>query len=370
MATALSLALASGFVTRLFWPGTIISRLNILDVILAIVVVEAFRRHWRKLTMSRWLAAWLAFVALSSFWGAAAFGWSAETFLYIVRVSCLGLFFAVAARWPVEWRLKWAAWTGGLIALVGFVQLKIWPTIPVSMVASNGFDPHSGRLFALWFDPNVTAAVLLLTVVATWSLVERARWWRQPWFYLGMLQLLAILLTDSRSGWLAVAVALIWLAIKLNRRMLLLILAGGLMLPILSPTVASRLSGLVNLDDTATARLVSWRTGWTVVQESPLIGVGFNYFKPAAIAGGRLHLYYGQINLSASGSDSSLLTVWATTGLIGLVVFLLGILGLGWRAGPAGQAALIGILIDSLFINSLLLGPIWFLLAIIWARED
>lgn len=370
MATLLSLALASGFVTRLFWPGTIVSRLNILDVVLALVVFEAWRRHWRHLTMSRWLTAWLALVSLSAFWGAASFGWSAETFLYVIRVVCLGLFFAVAACWPVEWRLKWVAWTGGLIALVGLIQLKVWPTIPVSMVATHGFDPHSGRLFALWFDPNVTAAVLMLTAVATWSLAEQKSWWRQPWPYLGMLQLLAIFLTDSRSGWLALAVALIWLAIRLNRRWLLLILAAGLMAPIVSTSVASRLSGLVSLDDTATARLVSWRTGWSVVRQSPIIGVGFNYFKSAAIEAGRLRLYYGQINLSASGSDSSLLTVWATTGLLGLLLFLGGFLGLGWRAGPAGQAALLGILVNSLFINSLLMGPIWFLLAIIWARED
>lgn len=371
MTIGLSLALGAGFATRLLWPGTILSRLNVLDLAVGLVVVIALVRHWRHITLGRWLSAWLALVALSAFWGAARFGWSPETFLYIVRVSVYGLFFGVAARWPVEWRLKWLAWLGGGLAIIGLIQLVVWPTIPVSMGITHGFDPHSGRLFGLWFDPNIAAALLMLTSLGTWSLVGRDQSWRRPWPYLGMLQLAAILLTDSRSGWISLAVALGYLIYQINRRWLLLLLAGAIMLPILSVGVANRLAGLLSVDDTVVARLVSWQTGWSVVEQSPLIGVGYNYFKPAAVESGGLKMFYGQINLAANGSDSSLLTIWATTGLVGLLVFVAGLIGLGWhQREAASRAALIGILINSLFINSLLLGPTWFLLAIIWGRED
>ena len=371
MIIGLSLAFGAGFVSRLFEPGTILSRVNPLDVVMGIVVVVALVRHWRHLILARWLAAWLALVALSAFWGAARFGWSLDTFLYILRVGAYGLFFAVAARWSLEFRHRWLAWLGGGVAAIGLIQLAVWPTIPVSMVVSHGFDPHSGRLFALWFDPNIAAILLTLTAIVTWSLASADRGWRRPWPYLGLLQLGAIFLTDSRSGWLSLAVALAYLAYRLNRRWLLLLLAGVIMVPILSVGAANRLAGVLRLDDTTVARLVSWQTGWSVVQQSPIIGVGYNYFKPAAVAGGDLRLYYGQINLAANGSDSSLLTIWATTGLIGLLVFVWAVIGAGWRRRDAtSQAVLIGILINSLFINSLLLGPVWFLLALIWGRED
>lgn len=371
MVVVLSVALAAGFVTRLVLPGTVISRVNLIDLAVGAVVVVALLRHWRHLALSRWLAAWLALVALSAFWGAARFGWSLEALLFIVRVSTYGLFFGVAARWSVLWRQRWLAWLGGLIAVIGLLQLLIWPTIPISMIATHGFDPHTGRLFALWFDPNVTAAILMLTAVATWGMIFKGITWRQPWLYLGLLQLLAILLTDSRSGWLALAVAFVYLISCLNRRWLLLLGAALIILPIVSTSVAHRLAGLVAIDDTAVARLTSWRAGWSVIQESPILGVGYNYYRPAAVASGALNLHYGQINLAANGTDSTLLTIWATTGLIGLGLFLMAVIGLGWhRRDYVSRAALLGILVNSLFINSLLLGPVWFLLALIWARED
>jgi hypothetical protein len=53
------------------------------------------------------------------------------------------------------------------------------------------------------------------------------------------------------------------------------------------------------------------------------------------------------------------------------LVFVWAVIGAGWRRRDAtSQVVLIGILINSLFINSLLLGPVWFLLALIWGRED
>lgn len=365
----LGISFLLGFVTRLWQPGTLISRVNVLD--LAVGLAVAYWLFFKSVRQPFWLLAFLSIAALSFGWGVVSYGWATESFLYLVRLAAFLLFAGSLSQLPGKGRQwPWLAWLGGGIALLGAVQLAVWPAIPVSISLSHGFDPHNGRLFALWFDPNITAVLLSLTTLGTVAAMKDKIDWRQPWLWLLLLQGWALLATQSRSGLLSLGLMLAIYAWQRAPRWLLLVLAGAIMLPFASPSLAARLQGLLSVDDTATARLVSWRSGWGIIEDSPVLGVGYNYYRQAALRDGSLHLRYGQVNLAANGSDSTLLTVWATTGLAGLFCFVMMLVALCRQGShPARVAALGGMLVNSLFINSLLLGPVWFLLALVWRRD-
>jgi O-antigen ligase len=120
-------------------------------------------------------------------------------------------------------------------------------------------------------------------------------------------------------------------------------------------------------DASARHRFGSWEEGWQLFLDKPLIGQGYNRYGDAALELGTIK----DTNIhSANGSDSSLLTVLATTGLLGFLPFI-AIYGLilrwAWRDREIGLiGGITGLFVHSIFVNSLLfpllLAPLWILI--------
>jgi hypothetical protein len=107
------------------------------------------------------------------------------------------------------------------------------------------------------------------------------------------------------------------------------------------------------------AKIINYREGIKVFSQSPLVGVGYNnlayvrnIIKPESHAN--------------FGFDSSLLTILATTGVIGLSLFIFGLLHLFNSSGLLFQSLLVAILIHSLFANSLLYPWVLFFLITVY----
>ena len=143
-----------------------------------------------------------------------------------------------------------------------------------------------------------------------------------------------------------------------------------------------RLTGIVNIDVTAQARIASWQLGGKILDDNPWLGVGYN------------HLYWVKHDYdplvvpshAAAGFDSSLLTIAVGTGTIGLILFLIiyclvfrralqtykDKAGLPYRQGVALAllAIFVALFLHSQFVNSLLYPQLlivfWYLVGLLY----
>ncbi len=281
---------------------------------------------------------------------------------------------------------KLLIFSGVVLALAGFVQLVVLPDF-TKLDPSLGWDPHRNRLASTFFDPNFVGAYLVLTLTLLFSEVLYKGIKGLKGIKLGMaiaIVFVALILTFSRSAWLMFAVSMGVMGVLKSRKLLILALVAFLAAYALVPRVQTRVAGGVDPDDSASARIVSWKDTLEIVKEHPLIGVGFNAFRYAQARYGFFDFKDPLGGRAGAGSDSSLLLVLATTGVVGLAAFLL----MGFKAlwpiwlnfsnptppcRQAGSLAVLasfaGLLAESNFINSLfypwIMVWLWTMLALI-----
>jgi len=253
--------------------------------------------------------------------------------------------------------------SGVVLALAGFVQLVVLPDF-TTLDPSLGWDPHKNRLASTFFDPNFSGAYLVLTLVLLFSEVLYKGVKGLKGVKLGTgaaLVFVALILTFSRSAWLVFAVSMGVMGVLKSKKLLVVALAAFLAAYALVPRVQTRVAGGVDPDDSARARITSWKDTFEIVRDKPLMGVGFNTFRYAQERYGLFDFKDPLGGRAGAGADSSLLLVLATTGAVGLVAFLL----MGFKAlwpvwldfsNPTSLAVLAGfagLLAGSNFINSL-----------------
>jgi hypothetical protein len=186
-----------------------------------------------------------------------------------------------------------------------------------------GWDDHYYRVIGPLLDPGFTGLILVFILVWLWeNKTERL----MQLFTLG-----ALLLTYSRASFLALFVAMLWLKkpIKIFVVCLVLILA----LPRISGGEGVKLERTTSIN----ARVTNWQSTWKTFLNSPFWGVGFGSVR----------------------SDSSLLYVLATTGVMGLIAYL-GYLKSLFKLGPTFGA----ILVHSVFLHSLFYPAVLFWIAL------
>lgn len=251
---------------------------------------------------------------------------------------------------------------GVVIAITGFVQLIIWPDL--TLVQDLGYDAHQNRLTSTFLDPNFAGAFLVISLVVLIYL-----WLKQQSIKLlvgGVIVFIAIVLTFSRSAYLMLAVGLMPFLIKYLPKFrfkfkVAYFLAVGFIVGFLVinlPRITERISGGLNVDESASERFFSWGRGWEAVKSSPVVGVGFD----------NLAFYFSRNNLtkvysvdggnSKNGVDSSLLFVMATTGLVGLIIYLIWIGSLlknfdKKESSLVAFSLVVALLCDSQFVNSM-----------------
>jgi len=263
-------------------------------------------------------------------------------FLYIIRFSgfiLLGWLMQEDAR-------KTLLFSGVLLAILGLLQFIFIPDL--GFLASQGWDPHYFRTASTFLDPNFLGAFLVLTLL----LVPFSK------KVVFALVYLALLTTFSRGAYLAFLTAFLTLSFakhSLKLGVITVLLFAGLLLGFYGYQMSVATPRGVDRVESAEARLDTWQQGTKMFLQAPILGVGFNLYRPA------LKEYQladeGFIGShGASSNDSSLLFVAATTGIIGLIsyLFFLGTLAfLGLKKNPILLAGLVGLLTQSFFANTL-----------------
>lgn len=256
------------------------------------------------------------------------------------------------------------------MSIAGFVQLIILPDF-TTLDPDLGWDPHKNRLASTFFDPNFTggylAIVLGLAIGNLFGVFPNIKSFNRIEFILFVLiPSVALFLTFSRSSWGMLAIFILVLGLLKKRVRWLLVVAGVLafLTYFAVPRVQTRISGITDPADSAAFRLVSWGNTLEIAEDNLFLGTGFNTFR-------YFQKQYGFFNVgeigghSGSGSDSSMLLVLATTGIMGFVLFVGSYFYTSLKFLRKRKivflAIFAGLFLHSQFVNSLFYPQIMFL---------
>lgn len=288
--------------------------------------------------------------------------------LYLVRITVYGvLYLSLYVLFSkkvvdIEKVLLGLVTVGGAISIFSWYQYFFYPDL--RPFAVWGWDEHYKRIFGTFLDPGFTAIILVFNILLIFGLLlERKKQvlsTRALLVFTVLTSFLALFFTYSRSGFLALAAGLVVLGI-IRRGAWIFVLLAMLFLLLGISLIPKNLSEGTDLARTTStfARVTSWENALKTFLSSPLFGVGFNSYRYAQE--GRGFITREKTLHSGAGTDSSLLLVLATTGIVGFVLFtnlLLGFLDLGidnykTLGGAVFLASLASLFTNSLFINSI-----------------
>ncbi|MCX7996768.1 MAG: O-antigen ligase family protein [Patescibacteria group bacterium] len=232
--------------------------------------------------------------------------------------------------------------SGAFIVLGAGVQYFFYPDLRPLMYA--GWDPHFARAFGTFLEPVVLAAMLGIFGIGLCHSGSRGSAAIVPFV------LVSFLATFSRGAWIALTGAL---AAGIPRKYRLTALVITLLIGILAIFLLPKPGGEgVNLLRTSTiiSREADYQQGIALWLAHPIAGVGYNRigsFKTTESAPG------SQRNNAANSFHATYLTVLATSGIVGLLLFANLLLTLARLHGYTNTVVIfLGIL--SLFDNMLL----------------
>lgn len=346
------------------------------DLVIALVLLWAY---WSTLFKDKKPSRYsgLAFLSLLPFLAWSLFSWTwrwgqygySEILVaasYWVRLSAILLLLpALSFLWQEKKHSRFASslfvWAGCLAAVLGVVQFIFWPDLSF---LKGGFDPHQFRLVSTWLDPNFVGAFLV--IVLFFAFGDKTL---KPKLSLlaALLLSVAVVLTKSRSVLLAFSATILFLSPVFLVRTRKLFVSVFVVVIMLCAGVAAtfllgdRALGLVTADATVSLRAESLTVAWQVAQKHSWAGLGYNFLP---FAEGEGLAADGSLN-SRAGVDNSWLTLWLTTGVLGVILFLLPWLLVGQRgllawlkqektSGLSAVAAILFLFLHAQFVNSFL----------------
>jgi O-antigen ligase len=348
-----------------------------------------FREVHRARPLFLFLVWCLISLMLNKFWYGLTIGQTAFSALYLVRWISYSLLYFVAydicrSGNEVKRIVKWLVIGGGLFCAFGLLQAAFLPDFAFMLhpdaIPSVDFDLQGHRLVSTFLDPNIAAGYILIFVLLALSF-----WIHGYSHWLGIVLLLggALFATLSRGGVLGFFVGIaVLVSMKRfpRKRALMGVLALLLLVCVMYPSFKTLIEDTrrISIDDpSALMRIEDWKLALDIISSNPLVGIGFDTL-------GFVAPQYGmnREGAIAFGFSGDLVTIFALTGAIGLILYLLiyweVIKGLSrlrdgtksnWvRAYSRGvHASTIAVVVSSCFTTILLYPQIMGVLWILWA---
>lgn len=308
------------------------------------------------------------FTALAVFLAAALFSFAISIFIFKTTLLTYGLFYLIRLSayfyfliyvWSFvrqgakEKDLLISCLLGVSIvsAIFGWFQYFFFPNIKPFFV--YGWDEHLFRLVGTFLDPTFLGLIIVFGLLI--SVVKFVEVKRKRYLIMVFFLLVSLAFTYSRAGYLAflAGTAVIGLYEKKIRQGMYFVITL-ILLVIILPTARNHsvefLRPFSNL-----ARIDNYAETLNIIKKFPAFGVGFDNLCLAR------NKFIGITSFSShacSGSDSSLLFVLATTGIVGFLIFLRLIINVAKLLNESFEAKIFiaasaGLLIHSLFSNSL-----------------
>lgn len=200
-------------------------------------------------------------------------------------------------------------------AAFGWIQYFFWPDFRPFVI--YGWDDHLYRMVGTFLDPGFTSIIFVFGALVSIILFLREN--KKRYFLSFCFLIVSLAFTYARAGYLALLAGLFVIAaLKRKVKGYLIFVVLFFLLILLLPRPASEGA---NLERTASvnARFTNYTQILEIFKKNPLFGVGYNNICLAR------EKYLNDANVlshSCYGSDSSILLILATSGLIGFSVFI------------------------------------------------
>ena len=272
---------------------------------------------------------------------------------------------------------------GYIFVTLGFIQYFFYPNL--RNLYYLGWDEHLYRFFSTFLDPNFAGTFLVLILILLSETIIGVRneilkpfkgslGWRVQndkrifvAFIMWTVTLVAIFLTYSRSALvMLLVVTSTFLIIHKFYRVVLVALSVFIISFFIFPN--PNIQGLNPLRPASLeARIESAQDAVKIISKNPILGVGFNAYRYARMRyglGGEEDVLESH---SGAGTDNGFLFVLATTGIVGIIVFLdfwvnvFRIIIPKLKSEFYARVVLVSIIslsVNTIFINSLFYPPI------------
>ncbi len=232
------------------------------------------------------------------------------------------------------------------VAIFGWVQYFLYPDL--TSLKYLGWDDHLYRLVGTFLDPGFTSLIIVFGGVI--SFIKKK--------YL-LLAFFAVTLafTYSRAGYLAFAASLFLASLIFKKfKTFLISLACFLVVVFLLPKPAGEGVNLARMYSIS-SRISNYKETFTIFKKSPVFGIGFNNICLAR------KIYLNEENLSShscSGSDSSLLLILATTGIIGFIIFVSSISKILFNLKKGFYTKVFLVILSAVFVHSFFVNSLFY----------
>lgn len=344
LVVAISIIFYFGQLSRINYQGISIPVIDILIILFALNnLIYVFWKKNLKITNP----SMLIFLAIAILTFIPAYfryqNSSIKPIMYLIRLISIFSLFSFSRNSNIISSISKKIFFICLLANIvfGIIQYFFWPDL--TYFKSLEWDPHLNRLVSTFFDPTFTGIIYLFFLITIFL--------KDPFpLKIPMLAVtyLAIALTYSRSTFLSFFVSFLYLSIKKKNPKIIfgaaIILAATILLLPHPPGEGTKLERTSSIK----AKIENYKEGISTFVRSPILGHGYNYLSVARIPVPKKSSH------SSSGFDSSLITILTTTGLTGLLFFILGLKKQFTNGNLQTKTLLISVLIHSLFANSLL----------------
>ncbi len=185
----------------------------------------------------------------------------------------------------------------------------------------EGWDPHLYRMFGLFFDPVFSGAIygLMALYIFFSSLYKQ----KINWFYLFCFILLAVcmLFTYSRGTYLATIIVMVLFLLRTKKPLFIIPLVVIMVLGVI--LLPKKFGEGVNLMRISTvyARFADAGEGIEIGMANPLLGVGYNHIRAVKKTADDISANGYSYSHAGASFHSSYVTILATEGIIGLLLF-------------------------------------------------
>ncbi len=233
----------------------------------------------------------------------------------------------------------------------GWIQYLFLPDLRA--LKYLGWDDHLYRMVGTFLDPGFLSGILVFGALGALSKVLIKKDFR----YLGVFLffLITLAFTYSRAGYLALFAGSFYLFFKTAKAKVFLLLVGLFFLILIFLPRPNGEGVKLERIFSILARYENYKGGLAIFSKFPLFGVGYNNicFAKDALLGEKEYF-----SNSCSGLDSSFLLILATTGLVGLLVFLSAVQKIIYFSKPSFykdvlKAISFALLVHGSFVNSL-----------------
>ncbi|KKQ91714.1 MAG: hypothetical protein UT17_C0004G0062 [Candidatus Woesebacteria bacterium GW2011_GWB1_39_10] len=365
------------FLFFVIFPFGQIIRIGILhpmDVIVGLGAVHAIIKRFKKPDFFKYIQGLLVVATFSWIFGLFIFKQIEVLYglLYLLRLVAYSYFLIYvlnfsAGRSKNKKLLVDSLLTVSVVSVIfGWIQFFRFPDIKPFF--EWGWDMHLFRLVGTFLDPTFLGLIIVFGLLL---LIHRciSSWNFKNILFL-MFLLVSLAFTYSRASYLALFVGLtlfIW-----GKQILKKIIIPSILFVVLVFVLPTTKNHSIQLfrSFSAIAKVENYQSTLAIFSKSPIFGIGYNNMCVA------YQKYIGSQTFtshSCSGSDSSLLFVLTTTGVVGLIVFIYSISGIGLSVKHTPNflvlsSSFLALAVHSLFSNSLfypwIMGWMVFLLAL------